>query len=300
MHYKQVLLGSRGIAGAAAHYEPLRQVINLTKMHGAGSLAHEWGHALDNIISKKIKGKGIDTWLTDCKINDAVSSVKELVNSMKYRPATLEDKQRMKDKRCNESEKLFQDDFKWFFKSYTEKLLSKFESNIDKLLKGDSFNDDSARKLMDEIGDEYKLLSGNELRENAKNSLIGDMKEFNDRYNQTVDEIICPSQKTEYYKNSIEFDRSYRKESKGYWQDKKEMFARAFACYVKDKLDYRSDYLCGHADSYVTIVDGKIIKAFPEGEERKAFNKGFDKVIDQLKEIGVLHHNRNQVRRKSR
>ena len=295
-----IAFGSRGIAGAAAHYEPLRQVINLTKMHGAGSLAHEWGHALDNIISKKIKGKGIDTWLTDCKINDAVSSVKELVNSMKYRPATLEDKQRMKDKRCNESEKLFQDDFKWFFKSYTEKLLSKFESNIDKLLKGNSFNDDSARKLMDEIGDEYKLLSGNELRENAKNSLIGDMKEFNDRYNQTVDEIICPSQKTEYYKNSIEFDRSYRKESKGYWQDKKEMFARAFACYVKDKLDYRSDYLCGHADSYITIVDGKIIKAFPEGEERKAFNKGFDKVIDQLKEIGVLHHNRNQVRRKSR
>lgn len=295
-----IAFGSRGIAGAAAHYEPLRQVINLTKMHGAGSLAHEWGHALDNIISKKIKGKGIDTWLTDCKINDAVSSVKELVNSMKYRPATLEDRQRMKDKRCNESEKLFQDDFKWFFKSYTEKLLSKFESNIDKLLKGDSFNDDSARKLMDEIGDEYKMLSGNELRENAKNSLIGDMKEFNDRYNQTVDEIICPSQKTEYYKNSIEFDRSYRKESKGYWQDKKEMFARAFACYVKDKLDYRSDYLCGHADSYVTIMDGKIIKAFPEGEERKAFNKGFDKVIDQLKEIGVLHHNRNQVRRKSR
>lgn len=295
-----IAFGSRGIAGAAAHYEPLRQVINLTKMHGAGSLAHEWGHALDNIISKKIKGKGIDTWLTDCKINDAVSSVKELVNSMKYRPATLEDKQRMKDKRCNESEKLFQDDFKWFFKSYTEELVSKFESNIEKLLKGDSFNDDSARKLMDEIGDEYKMLSGNELRENAKNSLIGDMKEFNDRYNQTVDEIICPSQKTEYYKNSIEFDRSYRKESKGYWQDKKEMFARAFACYVKDKLDYRSDYLCGHADSYVTIVDGKIIKAFPEGEERKAFNKGFDKVIDQLKEIGVLHHNRNQVRRKSR
>ncbi|MFR0839198.1 MAG: LPD1 domain-containing protein [Neglectibacter timonensis] len=27
-----------------------------------------------------------------------------------------------------------------------------------------------------------------------------------------------------------------------------EMTARAFACYIKDKLPYRSDYLAGHAD----------------------------------------------------
>ena len=31
-----------------AHYEPLRQVINLTKKNGAGCMAHEWFHALDN------------------------------------------------------------------------------------------------------------------------------------------------------------------------------------------------------------------------------------------------------------
>lgn len=49
-----IAFGSRGSAGAVAHYEPLRQVINLTKMHGAGSLAHEWGHALDNILSKNL------------------------------------------------------------------------------------------------------------------------------------------------------------------------------------------------------------------------------------------------------
>lgn len=40
--------GARGSGRASAHYEPLRQVINLTKLRGAGVLAHEWFHALDH------------------------------------------------------------------------------------------------------------------------------------------------------------------------------------------------------------------------------------------------------------
>jgi len=48
--------GARGRGGkqaASAHYEPDRVVINLTKKAGAGSLAHEWAHALDNYFGKK-------------------------------------------------------------------------------------------------------------------------------------------------------------------------------------------------------------------------------------------------------
>ena len=40
--------GSRGHSKALAHYEPAKHVINLTKKHGAGCVAHEWFHALDN------------------------------------------------------------------------------------------------------------------------------------------------------------------------------------------------------------------------------------------------------------
>ncbi|MCS2956940.1 LPD5 domain-containing protein [Bacteroides salyersiae] len=40
--------GARGSGSASAHYEPVKRVINLTKMKGAGALAHEWFHALDN------------------------------------------------------------------------------------------------------------------------------------------------------------------------------------------------------------------------------------------------------------
>lgn len=48
--------GARGKGGknsAAAHYEPGNIVINLTKTSGAGSLGHEWFHALDNYFGTK-------------------------------------------------------------------------------------------------------------------------------------------------------------------------------------------------------------------------------------------------------
>ena len=45
--------GARGGGGAAAHYEPGKVVINLTKTQGAGSLAHEWWHAIDNYFSRR-------------------------------------------------------------------------------------------------------------------------------------------------------------------------------------------------------------------------------------------------------
>lgn len=43
--------GARGTGSAAAHYEPGKRVINLTKLGGAGSLGHEWGHFLDDILA---------------------------------------------------------------------------------------------------------------------------------------------------------------------------------------------------------------------------------------------------------
>lgn len=47
-----IAFGARGSGNTKAHYEPAQVVINLTKKKGAGSLAHEWWHALDNFFGK--------------------------------------------------------------------------------------------------------------------------------------------------------------------------------------------------------------------------------------------------------
>ena len=62
-----IAFGARGGGGAKAHYEREEAVINLTKTMGAGSLAHEWWHALDNYFARRgnvklgmvTEGKGI-------------------------------------------------------------------------------------------------------------------------------------------------------------------------------------------------------------------------------------------------
>jgi len=48
-----ISLGARGFSKAAAHYEPYKYaIINITKTHVTnGSFAHEFGHAIDNLLS---------------------------------------------------------------------------------------------------------------------------------------------------------------------------------------------------------------------------------------------------------
>ncbi|MBN3744699.1 hypothetical protein G3N96_04525 [Burkholderia sp. Se-20373] len=47
--------GSRGVGRALAHYEPARKVINLTRLKGAGALAHEFFHALDDYMGEHVR-----------------------------------------------------------------------------------------------------------------------------------------------------------------------------------------------------------------------------------------------------
>lgn len=77
--------GARGKGGkgaAAAHYEKGNVVINLTKRGGAGSLAHEWWHALDNYFSRS-GGRG-DSYMTggsSAQIRDAMADAFRGVNA---------------------------------------------------------------------------------------------------------------------------------------------------------------------------------------------------------------------------
>ena len=58
----------QGLSGAKAHYEPGHSVINLTKMSGAGSLAHEWFHSLDHYFGR-IDGKAATKMIENSKGN---------------------------------------------------------------------------------------------------------------------------------------------------------------------------------------------------------------------------------------
>lgn len=81
-----IAFGARGGGSALAHYEPDEVVINLTKTKGAGSLAHEWWHALDNYFSRQgnIPMGFVTTNPTEAKMRDEMRAAwQSVVNAVK-------------------------------------------------------------------------------------------------------------------------------------------------------------------------------------------------------------------------
>lgn len=67
--------GARGKGGKhapMAHYESTRRVMNLTRLSGAGSLAHEYGHALDNFLGNESPWNGFISDKAGNRVIDAV------------------------------------------------------------------------------------------------------------------------------------------------------------------------------------------------------------------------------------
>lgn len=92
-----IAFGARGSGKAAAHYEPDLKVINITRDAGAGALAHEWFHALDNYLAQNLSqyanmaGGG---WITKSdnyyyyKVNEELSNaLKEYIHAIKNEKA---------------------------------------------------------------------------------------------------------------------------------------------------------------------------------------------------------------------
>lgn len=78
-----IAFGARGSGWASAHYERGEQVINLTKTRGAGSLAHEWWHALDHYMKN---GDGLLTRHLNAnstaRHQELIAPVRELVKDI--------------------------------------------------------------------------------------------------------------------------------------------------------------------------------------------------------------------------
>lgn len=274
-----IAFGSRGVGSAVAHYEPLRTVINLTKMRGAGSLAHEWWHSLDDYLGTQMGAGG---FLSECP--DTYESAKELVDTIRYRMETPEEAENRVDEQVNRYKKLAG--------SFLDKLMEK------------GLHGDEAEEKFKEVREDYLAGKPDSIERIASlyKRLIKMPLSSPDKHNleiyarflkRSTEETVPFRVETQYLINSRKMSQYYEKDG-NYWESNIEMTARAFACYIKDRLaPYISDYLAGHADTavgYGTTKDGttEMIKAFPEGEERKKINEAFDKFFEALKKDGYL------------
>lgn len=280
-----IAFGSRGSGNAVAHYEPLRRVINLTKMRGAGSLAHEWWHGLDDYMGQKLGVKGL---LSENANKHPL--FKKLIDTIKYKLETPEQAAERFESRNIQTKK---NAGSWLDSAMlpslkrkgTDEDLEEYESLKSDYLRGELGSVNLLNTLK-------KSVTGHVIPKSERDTLL-----TYERILRSMDATAEPTSGktlTEYYTNSRKMGNACEKDG-GYWDSNIEMTARAFATYVTDKLPGKSDYLIGHAECAVDMIfdeDGTphILKAYPEGEERKAINAVFDEIVAELKLQKHLSH----------
>lgn len=305
--------GSRGqgLTGAAAHYEPLRKVINLTKMNGAGSLAHEWWHAFEDYISGDTNQSEMSSNFSKLPKNTRAAAT-ELVNTMLYRDGTVEENalasQKQADRYQQRLKYYLDNNFaalngkmsketmqnyvnqKYYKRMATEADFKRFAELTEQARKGDAqalakFYDNK-RSVVDDLSDLKKEITGKGLAKEDRLALAHAVQDAG----LTPD--VKVKEKTEYYKDALKISATHSKDG-GYWESNCEMLARAFASYITDKTAKSNDYLSGHSEGAV-LADGTVAYIMPRGEERTRINAAFDKLFAAAKEDGLIHENTSE------
>ena len=305
--------GSRGqgLTGAAAHYEPLRKVINLTKMNGAGSLAHEWWHAFEDYISGDTNQSEMSSNFSKLPKNTRAAAT-ELVNTMLYRDGTVEENalasQKQADRYQQRLKYYLDNNFaalngkmsketmqnyvnqKYYKRMATEEDFKRFAELTEQARKGDAqalakFYDNK-RSVVDDLSDLKKEITGKGLAKEDRLALAHAVQDAG----LTPD--VKVKEKTEYYKDALKISATHSKDG-GYWESNCEMLARAFASYITDKTAKSNDYLSGHSEGAV-LADGTVAYIMPRGEERTRINAAFDKLFAAAKEDGLIHENTSE------
>ena len=131
--------GARGSGRALAHYEPGKEAINLTRMSGVGSLAHEWFHALDNILAKQETGNTSDMATTRYNVvrEEVSAMLKEMYRVMKAMDYDV------RSRRAGEYWGRTEEEFARLFQNYIYNKLAEKEVTSPILVRQDILFDDA-------------------------------------------------------------------------------------------------------------------------------------------------------------
>lgn len=328
-----IAFGARGRGGkraAAAHYEPARNVINLTRLAGAGVLAHEWGHALDYFLAKS------------CEVSEMRSLAERKPNELRSAPKLanafvgLVDEASRRYRSFDEvMEGVVMIDTPAGKKSITDLLHSRFEDIIaqfDGLLpedkRGGIFREFAVRELektlvpdpedarlvcvenfddfMRNITTALDLQLGKEWRERLHKDALryparlvdwaAKRRVQADLVTRQYDARMYPAE-SRFLEDGKYFD-SFR--SKPYWSTRVELFARMFEAWVQDSVEQepgRSSQYLVHGRQERPTADHS---GYPRGEERARIATALTRFFDDhrpelLRRLGVAQPEASEV-----
>jgi hypothetical protein len=271
-----IAFGARGRGHAAAHYEPGRAVVNLTRTKGAGCLAHEWSHAVDHWLcdtlcrdsdilepyASRLMAK-VARQLDDYNVVETKAH-HPLIRSMDailWRRITAADNDADVAKEAAIEVRRALGDRRW---QWASRALDRLVPGIVQKLQDDSVDHWAvAREIREAIGSYVRFpgpLERYMMLMNCANQVYRQGK-------------IRKTMVTNFSENA-EFLDSKRKTP--YWSTPWELFARAFESSVALALQRqgrRSDYLVHRSYESEFVAEGRTVSRYPQGVERDIIAK---------------------------
>lgn len=290
-----VAIGAQGSGHYAAHFVPGLNEINLTRTSGAGSLAHEWAHALDHYFATQA---GLATrsepFLTEHvgpgrtlsgvrpEIANAFRAIVQAMNRRHETPEQVDARmiasKAATDKRVTGWLSSIKRDFV-AAKVDPEKFdaiaadIKNLKLGDGKVAAGKLSLDPKVEELRqlykDATGKAYSLDDIKGLQANVDHAAYMASEEAAERSR------VPQETGTQYAKDAAELDAG--KGGKQYWSTNLEKFARAFDAYISDKLE-----AAARKNTYLSHA-GRDNETVPRGAERVAIDKAFDTLVGEIK-----------------
>lgn len=269
--------GARGKGGAKAHYEPVHRVINITKMAGAGSLAHEWFHCVDNLVKEAMTGLPSDAedFATESPgivdNPELQAAFRELADAMLKGPH-----RRMETFSYTEAEERWAD----------HNMAYGMAGGIRGAIKSAK----SVQEAVDAVEDAYRRGSFGAPDKRKTKTTRDNWRKIalihHGKNDKRVVEYASGPGTSMFLIDSTELDQGV---SGKYWSQPKEMAARAFSSYIEDKLRDAgrvNTYLV--ADANNAAYAASPFRPFADRDERARMNAAFDKLFDIIRREDVL------------
>lgn len=276
--------GARGGGRFAAHYEPGKLVINMTKIRGGGSMAHEWAHAMDHYFGELNKpdayttqARGASGWYSEDQYNGVPRKRMERVGN-----------------EWKNVEKMRLDNLRpEMAAAFDEVMRALFQKQITKaeMVRSQELDLERTEALArNEQDADMRAMYAN-MAENKRQALEELRKDPDDK-------MYAGRGRTDYANQAQALSG---KSENGYWTRPTEMFARAFESWVFDRvtaMGARSDYLVHGVEEDRFAGGAYKGNPYPAGEERARINAAFDKLATTVKtketDKGVAMFSRDQ------
>lgn len=276
--------GARGGGRFAAHYEPGKLVINMTKIRGGGSMAHEWAHAMDHYFGELDKP---DAYTTQARGASGWYSEDQYLGVPRKRMEKVGNEWKNVEKmRLDNLRPEMAAAFDGVMRALFSKQITKAEMVRSHELDLERTEALARNEQQPDLKAMYQNMVQN--KQQALNEMRGDPEGT----------MYAGRGRSEY---ASQAQKLSGKSTDGYWVRPTEMFARAFESWVFDRvtaMGSKSDYLVHGVEEDRFAGGAYKGNPYPTGEERARINAAFDKLASTIKtretDKGVAMFSRSQ------